>query len=100
MSEYSKYRYCFTLSVNSLAEINNALLILKNAREKSKEPVPKHVTNLFYNIRIASEMEQVSREHYNVALQELSVANIIPTNWIPTFEELKKIADTADKNDL
>ena len=46
------------------------------------------------------DTEQVSREHYNVALQELSVANIIPTNWIPTFEELKKIADTADKNDL
>lgn len=99
MSEYSSYRYCFTKSVNNIAEINRALLILKNAREKRKEPVPKHVTNLFYNIKLASEMEQIAHNQYNVALQELNVANIIPVDWIPTFEELKRIAETADSND-
>ncbi|WP_270436330.1 hypothetical protein [Candidatus Bacteroides intestinigallinarum] len=99
MSKYSQYRYNFTSSVNGLADINKTLLLLKNAMNKRKEPVPKHIGNQFYNIKISNEMEQVARKYYDVALQDLEVANIIPTNWIPTYNELKKIAETADNND-
>lgn len=100
MSKYSCFRYDFTASIKRLAEINDVLLLLKNAIKKRNEPVPKHVTNPCVNINLSYQMSIIAYQRYNVALDELKAANIVPIDWLPTFEELKSIAETADNFDL
>lgn len=99
MSRYSEYRYDFTSSINRLKEIDGVLDVLKLAKRKREEPVPKHVTNLKANINLANEMVRLAKQNYDTAFQELKVSNIIPIGWLPTFDELKEIVETVEPRD-
>lgn len=99
MSRYSEYRYDFTSSINRLKEIDGVIDVLKLAKRKREEPVAKHVTNLKYNINLANEMEQLAKQKYDVAFQELKSSNIVPLGWLPTFDDLKEIVETAEPRD-
>lgn len=99
MSKYSEYHYAFTSTVAHLREINQVLTLLKNAKIKREEPVPDYVGNKKSNINLANRMIEIVKQRYEVAIQYINASGIMPTGWIPSFEELKNIAETAENED-
>ena len=99
MSKYSEYHYAFTSTVANLREINQVLILLKNAKIKREEPVPDYVGNKKNNINLANSMIEIAKQRYEVAIQYINASGIMPTGWIPSFEELKNIAETAENED-
>lgn len=99
MSEYSQYSYRWTSSMDSLRILTDVLVLLRNANRKRKEPVEKYVNNLKSNIQLACILEQAAQERYELAISELKVMDIVPCDWIPTFDKLKDIAMTSDERD-
>lgn len=99
MSKYSEYSSVLSLSANSITDISGVLLLLKNTKRKREEPVAAYIVNKNTNVNLANQMTEVAKQKYDVALQELKMANVIPTDWLPTFNELKDIAETAEERD-
>lgn len=99
MSKYSEYNYVLTLSVSRLKEISEVLTLLRSIKRKREELVAEYIGNKDSNINLANQMTEVANQKYDVALQELKMANLIPTEWLPTFNELKDIAETAEERD-
>lgn len=99
MSKYSEYHYAFTSTITHLREINQVLILLKNAKIKREEPVPDYVGNKKNNINLANSMIEIAKQRYEVAIQYINASGIMPTGWIPSFEELKNIAETAENED-
>lgn len=100
MSKYSEYNYALVSSVNNLREISQVLVLLKNIKRKRAEPVAGYNRNKRSNINIANNMLEIARQKYEVAIQDMNVAGIMPTCWIPSFEELNDIAETAEERDI
>lgn len=44
-------------------------------------------------------MIEIAKQRYEVAIQYINASGIMPTGWIPSFEELKNIAETAENED-
>lgn len=44
-------------------------------------------------------MIELAKQRYEVAIQYINASGIMPTDWIPSFEELKNIAETAEDRD-
>lgn len=99
MSEYSQYSHRWMASMDSLRILTDVLVLLRNANRKRMEPVAKHVNNLKSNIQSAYILEQTAQERYELAISELKVMDIVPCDWIPTFNKLKDIAMTSDERD-
>lgn len=99
MSKYSEYNYALISSINNLREIQSVIVLLKNTKRKREEPVASYVGNKQANINMANQMLQLAKQRYELALQGLKVSDVIPTNWIPSFEVLKIIAETAEERD-
>ena len=99
MSKYSEYHYGFTSTVTHLQEINQVLTLLKNAKRKREEPVSSYVGNKKSNINLADSMIELAKQRYEVAIQYINASGIMPTEWIPSFEVLRNIAETAEDID-
>ena len=99
MSKYSEYHHAFTSTVTHLREINQVLILLKNAKRKREELVPGYVGNKKSNINLANSMIELAKQRYEIAIQYINASGIMPTDWIPSFEELKNIAETAEDRD-
>ena len=99
MSKYSEYHYDLTSTINNLREINQVIVLLRNTKRKREEPVPSYIGNKKRNINLADNMLEVAKQQYEVAIQCINAAGIMPTDWIPSFEELKNIAETAEERD-
>ena len=99
MSKYSEYRSALTSTVSNLREINQVVILLKNAKMKREEPVHTWVGNKKSNINLADGMLEIAKQQYEVAINYINVAGIMPIGWIPSFEELKKIVETAEERD-
>lgn len=99
MSEYSQYSHRWMASIDNLRALNGVLVLLRNANRKRKEPVEKYANNLKSNIQSACILEQTAQERYELAISELKVMDIVPCDWIPTFDKLKEIAMTSDERD-
>lgn len=99
MSKYSEYHYAFTSTVTHLQEINQVLVLLKNAKRKREELVPDCVGNKKSNINLANSMIELAKQRYEVAIQYINASGFMPVGWIPAFEELKNIAETAEDRD-
>lgn len=61
MSKYSEYYYAFTSTVAHLREINQVLILVKNAKIKREEPVPDYVGNKKNNINLANSMIEIAK---------------------------------------
>lgn len=44
-------------------------------------------------------MIELAKQRYEVAIQYINASGIMPTDWMPSFEELKNIAETAEDRD-
>lgn len=99
MSKYSEYSSVLTLSANSITDISGVLFLLKNIKRKREEPVAAHIGNKNSNVNLANQMTELARERYDLALQDIERANLISTEGLPSFNDLKDIAETAEERD-
>lgn len=44
-------------------------------------------------------MIESAKQRYEVAIQYINASGLMPIGWIPAFEELKNIAETAEDRD-
>lgn len=99
MSKYSEYSSVLTLSANGITDISGVLFLLRNIKRKREEPVAAYVGNKNSNVNLANQMTELARERYDLALQDIERANLISTEGLPSFNDLKDIAETAEARD-
>jgi len=100
MSKYSEYNSNFIVTANSLVEISKILCLLKNIKRKREEQVPQYFKNKQYNISIANDTLDIARKRYDLAIETIHMCQLMPAEWIPSFDELKEIAETSEDRDV
>lgn len=100
MSKYSEYNCELKRTANSLVEISKILDLLKNIKRKREDPVPSNIRNKKYNIIIANNALDIARKKYDLAMETISMCDLMPTNWIPSFDTLKELSETSENVDV
>ena len=100
MSKYSEYDCELKRTANSLVEISKILNLLRNIKRKREELVPSNIGNKQYNINIANDALDIAKKKYDLAMETISMCNLMPTNWIPSFEALKELSETSENIDV
>lgn len=88
--EISDYKYNLMVSVNAIKGLQNVIGILQLAKETKEGPTKN---NPDYNKNVAWEIEQKAELEYENSINKLKCCEIIPLNWVPSFNELKKMVN-------
>ena len=105
MSKYSEYHYAFTSTVTHLREINQVLILLKNAKIKREEPVPDYVGNKKNNIKIKEyerklleKESEIERLKHRIRLEQYNNGTLKKKNKDRLETELTSYVTTSKDN--
>lgn len=88
--EISDYKYNLMVSANAIKGLQNVIGNLQLAKQTREGP---QGNNPNHNKNVAWEIEQKAELEYENSINRLRCCEIIPLNWVPSFEKLKKMVN-------